>query len=372
MDGTNAAGAESGTPLLRKKRKYMKHAKLKALAHSSLALAVVLLAVCPTLADEAKARTPSAVVVAATPATVARLAKMFGKDARYSASSVQGAGSPLCATHDDYTALPIWNVDSRTLDCVIMNEEIARSKPETFSNAREFDDHHMYSTPEAAMANEPGETFATVQNGKFWAAESSVTGVRLLEAPKCKKGEGLESTFVIRHLDVFCDFATSRFDVLTPSEASAKGVKLADEKKAFIVKALAAAKARGAADEKAEVEELQTVKFPPSTGADPASVKAVKAHLAATKTDIEPRSVKKVALTSSWDVTKSILGLVLYRTADVTVGFARTDVYSIDANSKCAIATFEVKQEYAHGKYSAPVATGAVSKWTNILCDRLK
>lgn len=307
----------------------------------------------------------------ATPGTEANLAKLLAADARYSASTVQGAGSPLCQSRGGYTALNIWNVDTRNLDCFVINDQSAFSRPEKFSGLRDFQDHGMISKPALAVPTKPGTVWATVQNGGFWAAEFGDT-IRLLEAPNCKKGEGMDSDFLIRHLDAFCDLTSVRFDVLTKDVASAKAVKLEDERKAFIDRAIAAAKQRGEAVAKAEAEALQKVKFPAAVGSDAAVVQAVKDHISSTKTGIEPTSIKKAAMTGTWSTTKSPIGLVMYRTAEVTVGFARTDAYAIDPNKKCAIASFDVKEEWDGGKFEKPYATGAVTGWTNILCDRLK
>jgi hypothetical protein len=317
-------------------------------------------------------------VAGATPGTEAKLAKLLEADARYSASTVQGAGSPLCQARGGYTALSIWNVDFHAnaaregnLDCFVINEQSAFSKPATFSGLRDFQDHGMISKPAFAVVTKPGTVWATVQMGGFWAAEFGDT-IRLLEAPNCKKGEGMDSDFLIRHLDAFCDLTTVKFDVLTKDVASAKAVKLEEEKKAFVERAIAAAKQRGEAVAKAEAEALQKVKFPAAVGSDGAAVQAVKDHIASTKTGIEPGSIKKTAMTATWATTKSPIGLVMHRTAEVTVGFARTDAYAIDPNKKCAIASFDVKEEWDGGKFEKPYATGAVTGWTNILCDRLK
>lgn len=307
----------------------------------------------------------------ATPGTEANLAKLLAGDARYSASTVQGAGSPLCQSRGGFTPLSIWNVDARNLDCFVINDQKAFSRPEKFGGLRDFQDHGMISKPAFAMVTKPGSVWATVQNGGFWAAEFGDT-IRLLEAPDCKKGAGMDSDFLIRHLDAFCDLTTVKFDVLTKDVASAKAVKLEEERKAFIERAIGAAKQRGEAVAKAEAEALQKVRFPAAVGSDAAVVQAVKDHIASTKTGIEPTAVKKAAMTGSWTTTKSPIGLVMHRTAEVTVGFARTDAYSIDANKKCAIATFDVKEEWDGGKFEKPYASGAVTGWTNILCDRLK
>jgi hypothetical protein len=214
-----------------------------------------------------------------------------------------------------------------------------------------------------------------VYGGTFFAIDES-DELQVLAIPCDEKAKGIDGDFVVAHFDAFCDAKKgATFDVFTVDAAKAKTIKLGEAKEKLLAKALVAAKEKGEAMSKADAEKLKGVKFPAAVGVDDsaAAIQATKDHIAAKKkNEIDPAQIKKTAVTSTWNVTKTSKGFLISRIVDVTVGFARTDAYAIDPNKKCAMATFEIKEEYEGSKWGAPYATGMATGWTNISCDRLK
>lgn len=309
------------------------------------------------------------------------LVRQLGAEAVFSASAVQGTPSPLCDVGDQ-VGVTVLELDAqRRLDCFAFRKGDLR--PASFVSLRDYQDHgaiHRARVPAVPGPEKP--VHVNVQtNGGTTALQIVTQGEQLVIAlvPLTEKAKGLDNGFVLAWADALqlLDTANAKVDVLVKDAAKAKTVDLAAEKARVLAAGLAELPRLRAEKAKADAEALEKVRFPVAVaGADAArAAKSLQAYLEKeSKAGIAAASVKKTALTSEWKVAKSPLGFVMSRSADVTVGFARTDAYAIDPNSQCAFATFEVKSEFdpRANAYEAPAATGLASGWTNIRCDRLR
>lgn len=310
------------------------------------------------------------------------LAAKLGAEALYSASAARGVTSPLCDVIVDRSAVGVLGVSRGRLDCFHFRRD--ETQAATVDSIREYQDRgNIHHSVVGWLPGPETSVHVTVkETGSLGPKLQIVTqGEHLAIAivPLTDKAKGLDDDFVLTWADQLqlVDASQAQVDVLVKDPEKAKAIDLAAEKARIIAIGLAEIPRLRAEEAKADAAALEKVRFPPVVESPDAALaaKALKAHLEAdTKVGIDPKSVKKLALTSKWVVEKNLLGFVMSRSADVTVGFARTDAYAIDPNKKCAFATFTVKSEYdpQSNTYEDPAATGAATGWTHIRCERLR
>lgn len=330
----------------------------------------------------------SAVSAGSTPdlgAIEANLARLLGADTLYSASAVQGTPSPLCPVVSERAAVSLLELDAskRTLECYLFPTDGRDKDAATYTSLRDYQDHGnihhavVWALP-GKKSDKPHVSINAVGSGggKVFNVIEVGDQISILFVKLDEQAAELDRDFVLQYADKFIDLSKASFDVLVTDPAKAKPIRLADEKQRLITRAQAALEQQREAKAKADAAALAKVRFPAAIKDQDGAraVAAARAYIeSSNKSGIDPTSIKKIAMTSRWTVTKSRIGLILHRTADVSVGFARTDAYAADPNKQCAFVTLEVKAEYdGASAYEEPIATGMATKWTNIACDRLK
>ncbi len=331
----------------------------------------------PAAANSAVSSSDSNAATSTPPSATAGLAAFEQKfaallkdEARYSAATAQGKPT-VCQAQAGRLVATLWAVETNSrgveLTCFPLKPSDA-SNTGYWSGIRDVQDHGALGTVIDDIKVEADGYAITVQHGGVFAVQP---GPRVTVAffPLVGKAEG-------SHGDVFAGFDTAVdrskaiVDVLTSDVASAKTVSLDTERTDILAKAEAAIKARGAAYLAKEAAALAKVNFPKAARTDAALVKLVHDYLQTqqAKTGIDPALVKKIIVTSSdWSIRKNEYGLILGKTADVTVGFARE-------NKSCAFSTLVVQRDYAGGgTYSAQsYLNGFQSGFEKILCERIK
>jgi len=309
------------------------------------------------------------------------LLRLLGNEAVFSASEMQGAPSPLCAVPEGRVGVPILDLDldRGTLDCFAFATGSFKTAASTES-LREFQDEGWIhaSTISGVPVKKTEGVFANVVNsphGKQLQVIDRGDQVSILLAQLDERAENVDPSFVLQHFDKYIDLSHAEFDVLARDATAAHSVKLADEKQQMLAKASAKLAELAEAKAKADAAALLKVKFPAAIS-DKDGARAATSLRAYIEHDrgvgIDPKAIKRVAMTSRWYVKKSELGLILRRVAEVTVGFERTDVYAMDPNKKCAMATFLVAEEYDGTGWEPPAPNGAASGWTDIACPAIR
>jgi hypothetical protein len=271
--------------------------------------------------------------------------------------------------------------EAKTIDCYMFRND-GDQDAASYKNLRDYQDRGniahavVWALPTKSKLHVSINPVGVGGRGKVFNVIDIGDQISILFVELDENAASLDRNFVLQYADKYIDLSKASVDVLVTDPTKAKTVPLAEEKQRLLAKAQAALKERREVKSKADAAALAKVRFPAAVPDQDAARAAAAARAfikSSSSSDIDPKSVKKVAMTSGWSVTKSRLGLILYRTADVSVGFARTDAYATDPNKKCAFVTFEVKAQYdGHSAYEAPVATGMASKWTNIACDQLE
>ncbi len=299
-----------------------------------------------------------------------KFAALLKDEARFSAAIAHGQAT-VCQADADRVVSALWAVETNKrgleLTCFpIRKYEIASAA--SWPGIREVQDHGALGTViDDIKIEDDGYAITVAKGGVFAVAAGPRTTVAFF--PLVGKPSG-------SHGDIFASFETAvdrntaMVDVLTSDAASAQALDLVAERTTVLAKAEAAIKARGEAYLAKEAAALAKVNFPKAARNDAALVKLVHDYLQEqqAKTGVDPALVKKIIITSTdWAVRKNEYGLILGKTADVTVGFAR-------ANKTCAFTTLVVQRDYAGGGTYNNVSylNGFQSGFEKILCERIK
>jgi len=299
-----------------------------------------------------------------------QFAALLKEEARFSAATAQGEPT-VCQAQAGRLVPTLWAVETNNrgleLTCFPLKPSDA-SNTGSWRGIRDVQDHGALGTVIDDIKVEADGYAITVQHGGVFAVQP---GPRVTVAffPFVGKAEGSHGE-VFASFDTVVDRSKAIVDVLTSDAASAKTVNLDGERADVLAKAEAAVKARGAAYLAKEAAALAKVNFPKAARTDAALVKLVQDYLQTqqAKTGIDPALVKKIIVTSSdWSIRKNEYGLILGKTADVTVGFER-------ANKTCAFSTLVVQRDYAGGgTYNTKsYLNGFQSGFEKILCERIK
>ncbi len=308
------------------------------------------------------------------PPSLAAFEQKFGPllkdEARYSAAIAHGKPT-VCQGQADRLVSTLWAVETNNngmeLTCFPL-------KPQDLSSIgywqgiRDVQDHGALGTVFDNVKVGTDGYAITVQYGGVFAVQpgprTTVAFFALREKPTGTHGD------VLATFDETVDRTKIIIDILTSDAASATTTDLEAARVEIIAQAEVAIKARGAAYLAKEATALAKVNFPKAARNDAALVKLVNEYLQIqqAKTGVDPTLVKKIIVTSSdWAIRKNQYGLILGKTADVTVGFAR-------ANKTCAFTTLVVQRDYAGGGTYSSVSylNGFQSGFEKILCERIK
>lgn len=303
----------------------------------------------------------------------AQIVKYVGAGSRYSALQTRGKASPFCTPGKyDGPVQRVWEWDDKAsmLSCFKPG-----GRPDQYGSLDSLQ-HASGSVIDLAKGDiKDGLAWGVERDGdkrRLWALEvaDSVTLVRVPLKASATDWASVAKARAVSEGALQPEGAT--LDVFTKDAASAKTVDLEAAKKRVLAKVTAVAQAQSAQVRDEEDKNLETTKFPAAGLASPALVKNLTAYFKehADKTDVDPKSVKKMKVTSkTWSVRKDKQGFTLGKTADVTVGFAKPD-------GRCAFVTWTMQRDYIRaGKYqpeSAAYPNGFQSGWTHVKCERIK
>ena len=331
-------------------------------------------AVATTASNPAAASSSSSSPAAnAAPNALAAFEQKFGlllkQEARYSVAIAHRMPS-VCQAQADRVVSKLWMLESNNngidLTCFPLKSQDVKNTGD-WRDIRDVQDHGALGSVLDNVNVEADGYAITVQHGGIFAVKpgplATVAFFPLLGKPTGSHGD------VFATFDDVVDSANVTVDILTSDAASAASTDLAGARAEITTQAVTAIKARGAAYLGKEAAALAKVNFPKAARSDAALVKLVKEYLQTqqAKTGVDPALVKKIIVTSSdWAIRKNQNGLILGKTADVTVGFAR-------ANKTCAFTTLVVQRDYAGGGTYSSVSylNGFQSGFEKILCERI-
>ncbi len=299
-----------------------------------------------------------------------KFAALLKDEARYSAAIAHQMPS-VCQADADRLVSTLWALESNNngidLTCFPLKPQDANNTG-YWRGIRDVQDHGALGSVLDNIKVEADGFAITVQHGGVFAVQpgprTTVVFFPLRGKPTGSHGE------VFATFDDVVDRTNVTVDILTSDAASAASTDLAGARGEITTQAEAAIRARGAAYLAKEAAALAKVNFPKAARVDAALVKLVNEYLQTqqAKTGVDPTLVKKIIVTSSdWAIRKNQYGLILGKTADVTVGFAR-------ANKTCAFTTLVVQRDYAGGGTYSSVSylNGFQSGFEKILCERIK
>lgn len=277
----------------------------------------------------------------------------------------------VCQAEPDRVVSTLWALESNNngidLTCFPLKAQDVNNTG-YWRGIRDVQDHGALGSVLDNVKVEADGYAITVQHGGVFAVQpgprTTVVFFPLRGKPTGSHGD------VFATFDDVVDRTTVTVDILTSDAASAATTDLAGAQAEITTQAEAAIKARGAAYLAKEAAALAKVNFPKAARNDAALVKLVNEYLQTqqAKTGVDPALVKKIIVTSSdWAIRKNQYGLILGKTADVTVGFAR-------ANKTCAFTTLVVQRDYSGGGTYSTVSylNGFQSGFEKILCERIK
>jgi hypothetical protein len=320
--------------------------------------------------------TPTKSELAAKVPVIDHLLKFLGDEAVFSVSALQGTPSPLCPNGKGVSSAA-WDLDEKKeLTCFAFERDKTEYTPEKYRDLMSlYGGEAVKPDANVSATSKVGEVLLLVRDGRCRVSENG-TKITLLSAPLTANFEGDNNRRKAdQNMEHACDWNAAKFDIITPNKASAQGINLASEKLLFVTKAITTAKTKSAAQAKEAAEKLAGVNFPATVSVDAAdsAVRAMKARLSDSRqSEIDPALVKKLAVTAPWRVTKSGLGLILYRDGYVSVGFARKPEQIVNPADACAFTTFMVRQNWNGSRYEEAAYEGFAGDWTNISCERLR
>lgn len=299
---------------------------------------------------------------------------LLGAEARYSALQARGQKSPFCRPGDSFhKVVNAYQFKDRTLSC--FTPMLSSSRYTTLADfQRDTDDVVKFDADEVkagfAWQVENGEASGTKRVAAYEIGDVIVMAKIEPKSPDATKD--LNFPQVTRKFGELTDEQHIVMDVFVRDLQTAKTMDLEAVKKRVYAKVTTEARAQVAKWNAEEEKELNASYLPKAGMSSPALVKIVTQYMkdAPGKTDIDPKNVKKVFVTSTgWDISKDKYNMILGKVADVTVAFARDD-------GRCAYVTYQVQRDYSGGgtyqPETAAYANGFASGWTKIKCDRIK